>query len=154
MASAAVFTTTVQRTPSKSHLSEVRLSFAAKAAPPCSDPPCKLRSGLYIGSLVTEASLTALQAAGITHVLQAGAELAPSHPAGLFVYKQLCISDEDDEDLVAVFKEAFDFIDEGRKSGELLQIAAAHRGYWQHAASAGKLALPGLAQSYCCLPTA
>lgn len=40
----------------------------------------------------------------------------PSHPQE-FTYKHLSVGDEEDEDLVAVFKEAFDFIDEGRKSG-------------------------------------
>jgi hypothetical protein len=116
----AVLTSTVEeRWRAKQHAVEVHhLALLVKRAPtPCSDPPCKLRAGLFIGSRETEASLAALQAAGITHVLQAGAELAPSHPAH-FTYKKLSVSDEEDEDLVAVFKVAFDFIDEGRKSGE------------------------------------
>jgi hypothetical protein len=83
----------------------------------CLDPPGKIRRHLYIGSRETESCLSALQAAGITHILQAGGELQPSFPEQ-FTYKKLSVSDEEDEDLVAVFKEAFDFIDEGRKSGE------------------------------------
>jgi hypothetical protein len=83
----------------------------------CLDPPGKIRRHLYIGSRETESCLSALQAAGITHILQAGGELRPSFPEQ-FTYKKLSVSDEEDEDLVAVFKEAFDFIDEGRKSGE------------------------------------
>lgn len=82
----------------------------------CIDPPGRIRSNLYIGSKETEASFSALQAAGITHILQAGGELRPSHPEQ-FVYKHLSVSDEEDEDLVAAFKEAFAFIDEGRKKG-------------------------------------
>jgi hypothetical protein len=35
-----------------------------------------------------------------------------------FVYKHLSVSDEEDEDLVEAFKEAFAFIDEGRKKGK------------------------------------
>lgn len=46
----------------------------------CLDPPGKIRSNLYIGSKESEGSLAALQAAGITHILQAGGELVPSFP--------------------------------------------------------------------------
>jgi hypothetical protein len=116
----AVLTSTLEeRWRTKQHAVEVHhLALLVKRSPaPCNDPPCKVRAGLFIGSRETETSLAALRAAGITHVLQAGAELAPSHPAQ-FTYKKLSVSDEEDEDLVAVFKEAFDFIDEGRKSGE------------------------------------
>ena len=83
---------------------------------PCLDPPGKIRAGLFIGSKETESCLSALQAAGITHILQAGGELRPSFP-GMFTYKHLSVSDEEDEDLVEAFKEAFAFIDEGRKKG-------------------------------------
>jgi hypothetical protein len=119
----AVLTSTLEeRWRAKQHAVEVHhLALVVKRSPaPCSDPPCKLRAGLFIGSRETEASLAELQAAGITHVLQAGAELAPSHPAH-FTYNKLSVSDEDDEDLVAVLREAFDFIDKGRKSGEQQQ---------------------------------
>ncbi|WIA16668.1 hypothetical protein OEZ85_013331 [Tetradesmus obliquus] len=120
----AVLTSTLEeRWRSKQHAVEVHhLALLVKRSPapaPCSDPPCKLRAGLFIGSRETEASLAELRAAGITHVLQAGAELAPSHPAH-FTYKKLSVSDQEDEDLVAVFQEAFDFIDEGRMSGGVL----------------------------------
>jgi hypothetical protein len=100
---------------------ELAVSLQPKAAEQqeerCLDPPGKIRRHLYIGSRETECCLSALQAAGITHILQAGGELRPSFPEQ-FTYKKLSVSDEEDEDLVAVFKEAFDFIDEGRKSGE------------------------------------
>lgn len=83
---------------------------------PCIDPPGRIRANLFIGSRETESSLGALQAAGITHILQAGGELQPSFP-DKFVYKHLSVSDEEDEDLVEAFKEAFAFIDEARKKG-------------------------------------
>lgn len=89
---------------------------AAQQQEQCIDPPGKIRSNLYIGSKETEASLAALQAAGITHILQAGGELRPSHPQH-YTYLHLSVSDEEDEDLVAAFKEAFEFIEEGRKKG-------------------------------------
>ena len=88
---------------------------------PCIDPPGRIRNNLFIGSRETENSLGALQAAGITHILQAGGELTPSFP-GQFVYKHLSIGDEEDEDIVEAFKESFEFIDEARKKGE--------RGMW------------------------
>ncbi|KAF6263441.1 protein-tyrosine phosphatase-like protein [Scenedesmus sp. NREL 46B-D3] len=118
----AVLTSTLQeRWRANRHAAEVHhLALLVKRCPtPCNDPPCKLRAGLFIGSIESEASLAALQAAGITHILQAGAELAPSHPEQ-FIYKRLSVSDEEDEDLVAVLKEASEFIDEGRKSGAVL----------------------------------
>lgn len=85
----------------------------------CIDPPGKIRRHLYIGSRETESCLAALKKVGVTHILQAGGELRPSYP-GQFVYKHLSVGDEEDEDLVACFREAFDFIDEGRKSGAVL----------------------------------
>jgi hypothetical protein len=82
------------------------------------DSPGLIRQGFFIGSRETEACLPALQRAGITHILQAGGELRPSHP-GRFRYKHLSLGDEEDEDLVSVFDDAFTFIDEGRKAGVL-----------------------------------
>lgn len=83
---------------------------------PCIDPPGKIRNNLFIGSKETEGSLGSLQAAGITHILQAGGELRPSF-TGQFEYKHLSIGDEEDEDIVEAFKESFAFIDEARKKG-------------------------------------
>lgn len=82
----------------------------------CLDPPSQLRSNLFIGSRETEQSLAALQAAGVTHILQAGVELGPSHPQQ-FCYQQLVCSDTDTQDIVSLFQQAFEFIDEGRQQG-------------------------------------
>eukprot|EP00882_Tetradesmus_deserticola_P001541 GHRQ01001663.1.p1 GENE.GHRQ01001663.1~~GHRQ01001663.1.p1 ORF type:complete len:239 (+),score=51.99 GHRQ01001663.1:131-847(+) len=105
----------------KQHAVEVHhLAHLVKRYPaPCNDPPCMLRAGLFIGSSETETNLAALRAVGITHILQAGAELAPSH-AEQFMYKKLQLSDEEDEDLISVSQEACDFINDGRKSGAVL----------------------------------
>jgi hypothetical protein len=94
---------------------------------PCIDPPGKIRMNLFIGSRETENCLGALLAAGITHILQAGGELQPSF-ADKFEYKHLSVSDEEDEDLVEAFKEAFAFIDEGRKKGKWHQPPCNHLG--------------------------
>lgn len=82
----------------------------------CLDHPCQVRGNLYIGSKETEQNSAALEAAGITHVLQAGVELAPSHP-GHFQYQQLVCSDTETQDIVSLFHDAFEFIDAGRKQG-------------------------------------
>jgi hypothetical protein len=84
----------------------------------CLDQPCQLRGNLYIGSKDAEQNIAALEAAGITHVLQAGVELAPSHPTGHFQYQQLVCSDTETQDIVSLFRDAFEFIDAGRKRGE------------------------------------
>ena len=81
----------------------------------CIDPPCMVRKGLYISGVEAEHCKGLLKDRGITHVLQVGSELRPSHPEH-FVYKRLQVSDEEKEDLVGSFKEAFDFIDEARSS--------------------------------------
>lgn len=83
------------------------------------DPPSQLRPGLCIGSKDTEKDLQALNAAGITHILQAGVELEASHPSHQqqFQYRQLACSDTDTQDIVSLFRQAFSFIDEGCQQG-------------------------------------
>jgi len=81
----------------------------------CIDPPCMVRKGLYISGVEAEHCKGLLKDRGITHILQVGSELRPSHPEH-FVYKRLQVSDEEQEDLVGSFKEAFEFIDEARSS--------------------------------------
>jgi len=82
----------------------------------CIDPPCKVREGLYIGSLEAEKCLNALRTARVTHVLQVGGELKPSHPEA-FTYKRLVVGDDEKEDLIGCFSQAFEFIDMALKSG-------------------------------------
>jgi hypothetical protein len=82
----------------------------------CIDPPCLVIPGLYIGSAEAERCKHALSSIGITHILQVGGELACSHNAH-FNYKRLAVSDEEKEDLIGTFREAFPFIDAGREAG-------------------------------------
>ena len=82
----------------------------------CIDPPCKVREGLYIGSLEAEKCLKALRTAKITHILQVGGELRPSHPEA-FTYKRLVVGDDEKEDLIGCFSQAFEFIEMALKSG-------------------------------------
>lgn len=81
------------------------------------DPPCQLRSNLFIGSADTEAALyRAAAGSSISHILQVGVELQPTHPQQ-FRYAQLACSDTETQDIVGLFSQAFQFIDEGRNNG-------------------------------------
>lgn len=101
----------------------------------CSAPLSKLRNNLYIGSRDVEQDLAALQAAGVTHILQAGVELAPSHP-GQFAYEHLTCSDTETQDIISLFQTAFRFIDEGGKQGRFVRAKR----------------LFHLLQKFCCVP--
>lgn len=120
MAATTVLTATVaEKSSTCSAATRIVLALHPHAKPAaCIDPPSKVISGVFIGSRDSESSLAALQQAGVTHVLQCGVELKPSHE-GLFVYKQLAVSDTETEDIVGVFREAFDFIDKARKTGRV-----------------------------------
>lgn len=80
------------------------------------DRPQRVDDGLFIGAWAAERDLAALRRRGITHVLQAADGLFPTHPLDLS-YKILRIADEEDEDIVAHFAEAFAFIDAARVGG-------------------------------------
>eukprot|EP00873_Tetraselmis_striata_P004571 jgi/Tetstr1/424835/TSEL_015338.t1 len=79
-----------------------------------------IRQGLFLGSMQAEANLEAMRAKGVTHVLQVGEGLTPSHPE-LFTYKGIYVDDDEREDLVAHFPKCFSFIEEACSSegGEL-----------------------------------
>lgn len=118
MASAAVMTATVTQETlgCSAHIVLARPAHRKQAS--CSDPPSQILPGLFIGSKEAETSLAALRDAGVTSILQCGVELTPTHK-GHFVYKQLAVSDQEDEDIVGTFGAAFDFINEAKKSGTL-----------------------------------
>ncbi|KAI8476284.1 MAG: protein-tyrosine phosphatase-like protein [Monoraphidium minutum] len=72
--------------------------------------------GLYLSSCATEECLDALQQSGITHILQAGAGLWPTHP-GRFTYLSLPLYDKASADLVSCLPEALAFIDGALNAG-------------------------------------
>eukprot|EP00878_Enallax_costatus_P005674 GHUV01005950.1.p1 GENE.GHUV01005950.1~~GHUV01005950.1.p1 ORF type:complete len:125 (+),score=29.14 GHUV01005950.1:220-594(+) len=119
MASAAVMTATVtqETVACSAHIVLARPAHRKQIA--CIDPPSQVAPGLFIGSKEAESSLAALLSAGVTHILQCGVELMPTHK-GHFVYKQLAVSDKEDEDIVGAFSAAFDFINEAKKSGRVV----------------------------------
>lgn len=78
--------------------------------------PQMVRPHLYISSMRTELYRELLESNGITHILQVGIELQPSHPQH-FQYLQLPIADWPEQDIVSSFPAAFDFIDAGMDGG-------------------------------------
>lgn len=84
------------------------------------DTPMKIQQGLFIGSVFSEQNLPALRQLGITHVLQVGEGLTPSHTEE-FQYLQIHIQDFPHEDLVVHFPQCFQFMDEAiSKNGGVL----------------------------------
>lgn len=116
MASASVVTATVARETATCSAHIVLALPHTRKQEVCIDPACQVFPGLLIGSKESESSLSALRKAGVTHVLQCGVELMPNHQ-GQFVYKQLSICDREEQDIVSVFNEAFDFINEAGIAG-------------------------------------
>jgi len=74
-----------------------------------------IRPGLYLGSMHSETDAAALTARGVTHILQVGEGLTPTHE-GIFVYKQIHVDDDEREDIVAHFQKCFDFIEDAHSS--------------------------------------
>mmetsp|Transcript_26577 Transcript_26577/g.57826 ORF Transcript_26577/g.57826 Transcript_26577/m.57826 type:complete len:242 (-) Transcript_26577:133-858(-) len=67
--------------------------------------------GLYLGSMEAANNLVALQEKGITHILMVGERLKPMHEEH-FKYCHIKVDDIPEEDLVAHFPKAFEFIGE------------------------------------------
>eukprot|EP00877_Chromochloris_zofingiensis_P003166 jgi/Chrzof1/12850/Cz07g09180.t1 len=85
---------------------------------PCLQPNA-IEDRLYLSSAYTEVAKDVLKKHGITHVLQVGHELTPSHPDD-FVYGHVAIVDRYDTDLVYHLPAACTFIQQGQKQGKVL----------------------------------
>ncbi|GIL62311.1 hypothetical protein Vafri_16590, partial [Volvox africanus] len=81
-------------------------------------------SNLYLSSCHLEAQKDVLIRKGVTHILQVGKELSPTHPTA-FTYKHIPVYDLEEEDLVKYFPECFEFINAGRENGAVLVHCAA-----------------------------
>ncbi|KAF8069586.1 VH-PTP13 [Scenedesmus sp. PABB004] len=90
-------------------------------APPTPD---RVRERLFLGAQASEACAGVLDGLGITHVLQVGVELAPSHP-GRYAYLSLPVYDVVEQDLVSLFPAAFSFIDAALASGGAVLVHCA-----------------------------
>ncbi|KAG1673569.1 hypothetical protein FOA52_003869 [Chlamydomonas sp. UWO 241] len=80
------------------------------------DTAACVRPGLLLSGLTVEADAASLRQAGVSHVLQVGDGLSPSHP-GQFQYLSLLLLDQDDADLVSLLPACCDFIDGGIRGG-------------------------------------
>ncbi len=84
----------------------------------------KICDRLYLGNLKAAQDARALREAGITHILQVGEGIAPSHPKQ-FVYKEIHIGDTANAQIIRHFPSAISFMQEGvRKGGVLVHCYA------------------------------
>ncbi|XP_066998079.1 dual specificity protein phosphatase 10 isoform X2 [Anabrus simplex] len=90
---------------------------AVAAADIDSQPASRVLPFLYLGNQHDAADLACLRALGVTRVLNVTSHLPGYHEACGITYKQLPASDSGHQNLKQYFEEAFDFIEEARKSG-------------------------------------
>lgn len=97
-----------------------------------SGPLAWVRPGLLLSSASAERDATLLKSTGVTHVLQCGVGLVPSHPQeqGQFTYLSLPLLDVVEQDLISCFPDAFAFIEGAFSAGACVCRRAhhAHRG--------------------------
>lgn len=74
---------------------------------------------LYLGSCTAAEDLDVIKTLKITHVLIVGNWLEAVHK-DVVTYKQFFLHDLVEEDIGQYFEEAFEFIEEGMKSGNVL----------------------------------
>mmetsp|Transcript_15368 Transcript_15368/g.33303 ORF Transcript_15368/g.33303 Transcript_15368/m.33303 type:complete len:904 (+) Transcript_15368:136-2847(+) len=83
------------------------------------DSLARVLPNVFLAGQELESDLCNLRNNGITHVLQVGAELSPSHQ-GHLVYKCLPLYDLEEQDLITHLPECFNFIDAARQHGAVL----------------------------------
>ncbi|WIA10001.1 hypothetical protein OEZ85_010213 [Tetradesmus obliquus] len=83
--------------------------------------PDRIKQQLFLSSLRSEACSGVLDAHGITHILQVGSELRPSHPSK-YTYLSLPVYDMVEQDIIACFPAAFEFIDRAIASGGVVLV--------------------------------
>uniref|UniRef100_A0A1B6DT61 protein-tyrosine-phosphatase n=1 Tax=Clastoptera arizonana TaxID=38151 RepID=A0A1B6DT61_9HEMI len=82
-----------------------------------SHPASRVLPFLYIGNATDAADLATLNALGISRVLNVTSQLPGYHESCGITYKQLPASDSGHQNLKQYFEEAYQFIEEARKSG-------------------------------------
>ncbi|GAX75282.1 hypothetical protein CEUSTIGMA_g2727.t1 [Chlamydomonas eustigma] len=86
--------------------------------------PSMIMPGLILSGKSFERDILALEGHGVTHILQVGVELTPSH-AQHFQYKKVSIFDLEEEDIVCALSGCYDFIDNGMRKGVVVVHCAA-----------------------------
>lgn len=79
----------------------------------------KIIDRLYIGNLKGASDLSALKAAGITHILQVASGIKPFFPKD-FKYKIISVTDTSQSSLIRHFPAVISFIKEGMAKGSVL----------------------------------
>lgn len=75
-----------------------------------------IRPNLWLGGSSNEKDADDLQSKGVTHILQVGRELSPTHP-DKFQYLRISIDDHEQEDIVKYFPRSMKFIHDAINSG-------------------------------------
>ncbi|KAG2487860.1 hypothetical protein HYH03_013576 [Edaphochlamys debaryana] len=83
--------------------------------------PQAVLPGLLISSFSVETSESTLKRQGVTHIVQVGIELHPSH-LGKFKYLTVPVQDTEGADLVGQLQPILEFIDAARASGGVVLV--------------------------------
>lgn len=83
------------------------------------DAPCKIADGLFIGGVGAARDLKALQALGVTHVLNAS-PIVPCFHRKHLRYKAVVVYDDSEEDIAQFFDASAAFIARGRRKGGVM----------------------------------
>jgi protein-tyrosine phosphatase len=79
----------------------------------------KILDGVFLGNFKTSTSKTTLGNYNISHILCVGHEMENLIKKD-FTHMKLNVADTDDEDILAEFQSAYEFIEEGREKGGVL----------------------------------
>eukprot|EP00798_Chlamydomonas_sp_ICE-L_P018661 gene18661-25178_t len=90
-------------------------------SPPDMGPPAKVLPYLHLGGACNERDAQQLKGSGITHILQIGIELKPTHPSD-FLYHHVAIDDNESEDIILTLPTCFKFIEACRDSNGVLLV--------------------------------
>jgi protein tyrosine phosphatase (PTP) superfamily phosphohydrolase (DUF442 family) len=83
------------------------------------DPPACIAEGLYIGGVGAARDLEALQALGVTHVVNAS-PVVPCFHRRKMRYRSICVYDDEHDDIAQFFEATNAFIAKGRRKGGVL----------------------------------
>jgi len=93
-----------------------RVTYLQRPRSESYENPGEILPYLYVGGQVDAEDLPKLKSMGITHILNAAASLDSVHE-DQFLYLRSDLDDDEDEDVVAAFDDAFAFIEDAKKNG-------------------------------------
>lgn len=83
------------------------------------DPPCRVADGLFIGGVGAARDLEALEALGVTHVVNAS-PIVPCFHRKRLRYRSIVVYDDEQDDIAQHFAATSAFIAKGRRRGGVL----------------------------------